>query len=219
MKLGLALPATEQRPDWPFVDSFIHALAHALTTMRIDIAYIRPMFPASFAASLDDVRNALVEQAFEEDCDKLLMLDTDQQYPVDLIPRMLAHDKPIVRACVHRRYPPFDPILLREDEQGRYYHIPDEEWMRGGLVKVDATGVAACGLFDMEVFENIEYPWFATDKKRGVGEDISFCRKAREAGYDIYVDCDLKVSHLAMFGIGEKFYNLYKAANGGGQVA
>jgi hypothetical protein len=215
IKLAIALPAQEEKPDWGFVDSLV------IMDKPYDWVYMRPTFPVSFPASLDDVRNNLVEQAFESDCTHILMLDTDQRYPRDTIARLFAHEKKIVRAQVHRRYPPFDPILLVSDDQGRYQHIPDEEWVRGGLIEVDATGVCACGLFDMEVFENVAHPWFETrNGPHGVvGEDVHFCEKAREAGYKIYVDCDLKVGHLAKFEIGEKFYNLYKAANGGGQVA
>jgi hypothetical protein len=208
VKLAIALPAKEQAPEWGFVDSLV------VMEKPFDWAYLRPTFPVDFAESLDDVRNSLIQQAFEADCTHILMLDTDQKYPQDLIRRMFAHNKPIVRARVHRRYPPFDPICLRMDPEGRYVHVPDEEWEAGGLVEVDATGVFACGLFDMIVFENISAPWCESDKKKGVGEDIAFCRKAREAGYKIYVDCDLEIPHLATFGIGAKFYNLYKAARG-----
>jgi len=208
IKLGIALPALDTKVDWGFVDSF------SVMDKPYDWEYLRPTFPVSFPASLDDVRNALVQQAFEADCTHLLPLDTDQKYPRDLISRLFAHGKKIVRAKVHRRYPPFDPILLRLNEDGRYIHVPDKEWMAGGLVKVDATGVMACALIDMEVFENVPYPWFYTDKKTGVGEDVSFCQKALAAGYEIFVDCDLQVGHLATFEIGTNFYNLFKKLGG-----
>jgi len=210
IKLAIALPCHEGHVDVRFMDSF------AIMEKPFDWVYMRPTFPQNFPASLDYVRNNLVAQAFEADCTHLLQLDTDQKYPRDLIPRLFSHGKKIVRAKVHRRYPPFDPILLRADAAGRYVHIPDEEWIHGGLVEVDATGVACCGLFDMEVFENIPAPWFETRKTKNgvVGEDVRFCEKARDAGYRIYVDCDLQVGHLATFEIGTKFYSLYKAARG-----
>ncbi|HQN18883.1 MAG TPA: hypothetical protein PKV86_07085 [Syntrophobacteraceae bacterium] len=215
IKLAIALPCHEGHVDVRFMDSF------AIMEKPFDWVYMRPTFPQNFPASLDDARNSLVMQAFEAECTHILMMDTDQQYPQDTIARLMSHNKPIVRARVHRRYPPFDPILLRRHENGLCVHIPDEEWMKGGLVEVDATGVCACGLFDMQVFENIPYPWFETvrkdlnDKEHTIiGEDVRFCEKAQEAGYQIFVDCDLEVSHLATFGITQKFYNLYKAARG-----
>ncbi len=214
IKLGIAIPAKEQRPDWPFVDSLTALIAHTIINCGCDIAYLRPSLPVDYPASIDDVRNNLVVQAFEEDCTQLLMIDSDETCPPDVFQRLFAHGKPIVRARVHRRYPPFDPILLRKNSAGQYEPVPDEEWTKGGLVRVDATGVAACGLFDMRVFENIPPPWFATVRTKDgvVGEDVYFCEQAIKAGYEIFVDCDLEIPHLAQFAITQKFYNLYKAA-------
>lgn len=57
------------------------------------------------------------------------------------------------------------------------------------------------------VFENIPRPWFETvfqrienqDKTREMfipyGEDFSWCKKARQAGYKIYLDPSIRVSH------------------------
>ena len=56
-----------------------------------------------------------------------------------------------------------------------------------------------------EVFEKVEQPWFAipysTTGGHYIGEDVFFCRKAREAGYEILVDHALsqEVKHIGTF--------------------
>ncbi|HOI96239.1 MAG TPA: hypothetical protein PK250_16155 [Syntrophobacter fumaroxidans] len=203
VKLAIAVPSPGTSVPTQFFESFA-AMQKPYGSVFLTLTDHR------YWLQIDGVRNNFVEQAFKANCTHIAMLDADQVYPVDTIPRLFAHGKKIVRAKVHRRGPPFDPILLRADAAGRYQHIPDEEWMNGGLVEVDATGVACCGLFDMEVFENIPYPWFEIDKERRIGEDIVFCRKAIKAGYEIWVDCDLEVQHLIELGAGRTLYEFYK---------
>jgi len=54
------------------------------------------------------------------------------------------------------------------------------------------------------VFEKIPYPWFYDDCIRigniigNRGDDISFCKKAHEAGFKIYIDPALRVGHEKM---------------------
>jgi GT2 family glycosyltransferase len=134
---------------------------------------------------------------------------------------MLAHDKDIVGATVHRRYPPFAPILYR-GEQGKYKYVPDDEKYSGELIEVDATGTG-CILYKMQVFLDVDYPWFVIgkDPKTGktIGEDIGLCIRLREKGFRIYVDTSLDVDHLSTFRVNRATYELFKkfSTNKGGQ--
>jgi len=126
----------------------------------------------------------------------LLMLDTDQVYPVDTLTKLLSHKVDVCGVRVHRRWMPFDPIFLR-GEIGKYESVSEEEAYSGDLIEIDATGTG-CLLFDMKVFDKIEKPWFAFDQVDGkpIGEDIYFCSKARKAGLRIFVDTSIEVGHL-----------------------
>ena len=132
MKLAIGLPAVSTMIYTAFLDSWVLMEKPAFV-------YCRPSFPAGPTSDICSIRNELVQQSLEHDVTKLLQLDTDQSYPSDLITKLLAHDLPIVAAKVHRRYPPFDPILNRGTVDN-FEQVPEEEWKEGGLVKVDATG-------------------------------------------------------------------------------
>jgi len=156
-----------------------------------------PQFPhGPFSGSLADARNSLVEQAQMTGAKYLLMLDTDQVYPVDTLTKLLSHKVDVCGVRVHRRWMPFDPIFLR-GEIGKYESVSEEEAYSGDLIEIDATGTG-CLLFDMKVFDKIEKPWFAFDQVDGkpIGEDIYFCSKARKAGLRIFVDTSIEVGHL-----------------------
>ena len=143
IKLGIALPNTSETYPSKFVDSFC-----AITKPKH--LYIRP----TSQGPIDTVRNDLVLLALMNECTHIWMADTDQVYPQDVLMRMLEHDKDIIAAKVHRRRPPYDPILYR-GTLDNFTNVPDEEWSKGELIEVDATGFGSV-LIKMSVFESIE---------------------------------------------------------------
>jgi len=202
IKLGIALPNVQDTYPSEFVDSFCQITKPAHL-------YLKP----NGGGPIDAVRNDLVQKALMCDCTHIWMTDTDQVYPQNVLMRLLSHDVDIVAAKVHKRYPPYDPILLR----GTLDHfdvVPDEEWSKddGKLVEVDATGFGSV-LINMEVFEKIGRPWFNFDlynSKEPVGEDIGFYTKAKAAGYRVFVDCSIKIGHLVRMTVTEESYFAYK---------
>jgi hypothetical protein len=97
---------------------------------------------------------------------------------------------------------PVKPVAMMDNdgEIGRVYTAPDSE----GLQPVDYIGMGVM-MVKREVFEKVEAPWFAipysTIGQHYIGEDVFFCRKAREAGYEVLVDHDLshQVKHIGTF--------------------
>lgn len=160
---------------------------------------------------IDTLRNDLVEKAMTLGATHLIMMDTDMDYHPDTIPRLLSHKLPVVGALCYRRYPPFDPIMLK-GSVGNYDSI--DEWDEGALVEVDATG-AGCLLFDMSIFRKMPRPWFNFRHMKtgeGIGEDIGFCSDLKEAGYKIFVDTTVPSGHLTTMCVNDATYRLYKSA-------
>ncbi len=212
MELAIGLPLTNDLCHSTFLDSFVRMRKPAFT-------YLRPRLPC--AAPIDKVRNSLAAQAMESGCTHLLMMDTDQSYPPDTIEQLLCHAArglDIVCAKVHRRYPPFDPLLLKHsegDSQFLYETMSIHEWHNKDLVEVDATG-CGCMLINMSVFDRIRPPWFEfradelpDGQLRLVGEDVSFCEKAKAAGIRIFVDASIKVGHIAAMMVTEETHFIH----------
>jgi len=201
VKLAIALPISEEKVHTQFFISF-------LGLDRPEDCHV--IFPKTqfHMSDLGKIRTHLCEQAISLGCTHILFMDTDQVYhDTDLIPRLLAHGKDIVGGKVHRRYPPFEPIL-NVDRQ----HVDDGIIDRGGLVEVDATGTG-CLLVRIDALNNIPKPWFemsVNDDGKPIGEDIGFCYKAKGVGYRIYVDCDVEIGHLALIQVGDSLYQLWK---------
>jgi len=204
VKLAVGLPITDAQVFTQFFLSFVSL------DMLADCRLIYPTTPSG-NSDIAKIRTGLCEEALQLGCTHLLMLDTDQVYhDKDLIPRLLAHKKDIVGGKVHRRYPPFEPIL---NVGG--YHVDDSEIEKGGLVRVDSTGTG-CLLIDLTKLENVGHPWFAPmpmEDGTMTGEDIGFCKKAAAAGLEIFVDCGVEIGHLANFQVNNALYQIWKKLN------
>lgn len=160
---------------------------------------------------IDTLRNDIVEKALDIGVTKLVMMDVDQVYDRKTMTKLLAHNLPVVGARVHRRYVPFDPIMLK---LGPERYDPITEWQEGELLEVDATG-AGCIMYDMEVFKKLKYPWFKfqtnPDNGMTIGEDIGFCQDLKAAGYRIFVDTSIEIGHLTTMVVNKATHDLYKA--------
>ena len=213
IRLAIAEPLTDTMVYSHFHFSSIRVITKYLIHLfesgkSIAIDYLTPKYPGQ----IDVIRNGLVEQALFFGCTHILFMDTDQIYSdFNMIEKLLAHNKPVVGAKVHRRYPPFDPLLLR-GSPGTLHSVPDEEIEEGGLVEVGATG-CGCILYDMNIFTEIDSPWFELtvgEHGQPIGEDVHFCEKLKEAGHKIYVDCSIDIKHLSLLAVDWGTYKLYK---------
>jgi hypothetical protein len=160
---------------------------------------------------IDTLRNDIVKKALAVGATSLLMCDVDMVYHPKTIPQLLSHRLPVVGAMSFRRYPPFDPIMLKVNGD-RYKSI--EEWEEGSLVEVDATG-AGCLMFDMQIFNKMPQPWFRfqinPDSGATIGEDVGFCQDLKAAGYKIFVDTSVPSDHLTTFAVNRQTHILYKS--------
>ena len=209
-KLAIAVPLTTNMLYPQFFFSFVkliteYMVALASSGKSINIEFLIPDFPGQ----IDAVRNNLVVNALYKGCTHILMLDTDQIYKSDnIVQTLLDHNKPVIGAKVHRRYFPYDPLLLK-GKINNFEMIPDDEIKPDGFntsLKVDATG-AGCILYNTDIFIKMiddDYfgKWF--ELKTGlngqpIGEDIGFCDRLKGYGVDIYVDCSIDIGHITLF--------------------
>lgn len=155
-------------------------------------------------------RNTIVREFLTTNREWLWMLDTDMVFGSDTLQKLLDADREIVGALCHgfNKDGESFPVMHEFTETGmrRIASYPDNE-----LVEVDATG-AACLLVHRDVLAKMEanadndlYPWFQEGRTLGgleVGEDVCFCLKAKEQGYQIYVHTGIKCGHKKSVVIG-----------------
>ena len=143
-------------------------------------------------------REVIVEKAIEMGSTHLIFIDADMTFEPDALRRLFERGKEIIGVATHLRQLPLVSTLKKQlgDEPEIWEETPD------GLVKCAGAGTGFL-LIDLSVFKKLSKPWFffeSNDKGELVlGEDMWFCKKARDAGYDIWADLTVKVGHLGEY--------------------
>jgi GT2 family glycosyltransferase len=181
---------------------------HGLTFVSLlGLALRRRYFLQVIGRPVDQARNELAEAALEvREVTHLLWIDDDMVFGPDAASRLLEHDLPIVGGLYYNRRDPWQPLLLRELSSGGQYGWVYEHGP--GLVDVDATG-AGFLLTKREVYEKIRptlasgdgfFSYLTVEDAAGElqvrSEDVSFCVRAKEAGYSLAVDTDVEIGHV-----------------------
>jgi hypothetical protein len=135
--------------------------------------------------------------------DKLLWIDSDIEWDVSVVERLLSHRLDIIGAMM--------PVnsqgvvgAMRLNEMREPATLTWTDFMlEGEPVQVDgiALGMAA---ISYGVMEGMRRPWFKIRQTRisgvefpvNMGEDYSFCLNAKDAGFLVWVDPLAKVRHV-----------------------
>ena len=161
-------------------------------------------------------RNNLASMAVQNECDYVLWLDSDMIFPPDVLQKLLEDREKgdIITGVYYRRVKPFKPVLYSKLE------INDEgcDWLGyDDYPTDDLFEVAGCGfgcvLTPTNVFLDVAQKFgdmFAPIN--GVGEDLSFCWRAKQCGYKIMADPSIQCGHVGHYVVDRQFFETYKVA-------
>jgi len=150
-------------------------------------------------------RNSLVVPALHRAADYIYWLDADT---VPRSPRSSVEAlRVLYEACKDEGFDIVSGLHLAKNtrqpcayrlKEGRYKPVSLEE-IGGNLYGVDAVGMGCC-LMKAEVFGRVRSPWFKCDDQfEDYGEDVGFCRRAKEAGFGVFVHPGAVFDHIGLF--------------------
>lgn len=150
-------------------------------------------------------RERLAEEALKDGADAILWVDSDMRFPKDALEILLSRDLPIVGVNATTRRFPVKPTALDIDPETNELVKVDSKG-KAGLEQVMGVGFGMI-LIKKEVFEATQKPWFwfeQTDKGGIIGEDIYFCAKAFDAGFQSVIDHELSmhIRHIGTYEYG-----------------
>ena len=158
-----------------------------------------------------DARETIAQKFLESEADALMFIDSDMTFHSASIEYLARHNKPFVTAKAFKRVHPYQPCFyskLEPAENGEWYMESPVEYGEG-LLRIEGAGMA-CALIRREAFEAIDPPYFFP--KVGLGEDLSFCLKLKDAGVEMFLDTTIQFGHLAQVAIMEShFKEVYEA--------
>jgi len=142
-------------------------------------------------------RNEIAAEALRQQADYVLYVGDDVLVPPDIIDRLRAHREAMVTGVYWTKAYPSQPYLWQGLQKG-----PCLDWTMGEYFPVDWAGCDAL-LVATEVFRAVPYPWFSLDWKFEedqpicplATEDLYFYTKARQAGFQLYVDTAVQCDH------------------------
>jgi hypothetical protein len=155
-------------------------------------------------------RERLAEEALKWGAEYLMWVDSDMRFPKDTLEEMLKHNVDIVGVNATTRREPIKPTALNLVIQNEKEHswIPIDSLNNNGIEKCTAVGFGFT-LVKADVFKKVSRPWFNvmwSDHGAIIGEDIHFCIKCQDTGYDVYVDHDTsrQIGHIGTRSFGWK---------------
>lgn len=203
-----------------FTKSLWNLLAHDVAHNR----YLRGAIAHYAGPNLSTPRNEVVRRFLQTDCTHLFFVDSDMTFGKDTVDRLLEVDAPIVSGlCFGQRIHvagglSFFTVMFRRDDNG-FYRVDD--YPPDTVIDVDAVG-AACLLIRRDVLEDLHdhhpdpWPWFAEEQSGEVvyGEDVTFCLRARDAGWPVKVHTGVKTGHMKAHEVTEDTYRAWRASSG-----
>ena len=205
MKIFIAVPSMDQVPA-PFAQSLA-------TLNRVGDC----MVGFQIGSLIYDSRNNLARRAIQAESDYVLWLDSDMVFNPDMLQRLFESKEKtgaaIVSGLYFRRVPPFSPVVFNKLEiNGKRC-----EWTEFDEIPPEPFEVGGCGfgcvLMDTDVLIDV----FAREGDlfgpiNGVGEDLSFCYRARKWGHNIICDPTIPLGHVGTTVINREFFNVYHKA-------
>lgn len=203
-KVMIGVPCQSGQVSVEFTNSLLLEFIRALGQNII----ITPMYYTG-GSILPLARNAILSEFFASDFDDLVFIDSDQGWEPGAVCKIVSHPVDLVGGAVR---------LKKDEEQYAVAWKNEKElWAdKNGLIEVDGLGTgflrisrkAATDL--IAAHHHLSYSdgttlgnaWALFDSGlengRYYGEDMWFCKLAKKAGFKIYLDPEIKFTHVGI---------------------
>lgn len=168
-----------------------------------------------------DARNQVSQMAIKQGFDYVLWIDSDMTFEPDMMERMFESigDKQLLTALCFSRRPPFKPCIYSDIDvkNDGMAALPIAktlyDYPRDQIIEVAACGFA-CVLQKVEMIDVMTttygVPFFPI---AGLGEDLSYCYRAKQLDYKMYADTSIKIGHIMRMSVDENFRdNVFQGA-------
>ena len=162
-----------------------------------------------------DSREKIVQFAEKENADWILFVDSDMILPSDVLlkfvnSRLDEKELDFVGGMCFKRTQPFQPCFYTKARINPETKKPILEtpinFPESGMLEVEGMGMA-CTFIRKNAWkkikqkhENMFFPY------PGIGEDLSFCTRARMEGIKMYVDLSVNVGHISQMEIRKEHF-------------
>lgn len=161
-----------------------------------------------------DARNKLAAEALDDEADRILWLDSDMGFSIDLMQRLAeGMDSGLDFVCgiyVKRQLPTSPCIyskIVRDDDHPNGLAWVYTDYPKNQLFEIGGSGFGAVMMSTKmlkDVYDTYGQPF--NPIPGGLGEDLAFCWRAKQLGYKLYCDSRIKVDHIGLYPYSEANY-------------
>ena len=162
-----------------------------------------------------DARNNLAKQAVNGGFDRMLWLDSDIVFDPDLMVRLAKHlddGYEYVSGLYFKRQYPTEPVCFKtitQVQEGKELvtkALVYKDYPKNQLFEVDATGFGAV-MITTDLIKRVQDKYgLPFSPQLGLGEDMSFCWRAKQVGAKLYCDSSIKLKHIGSIAYTEQTY-------------
>lgn len=193
----------------PSMDSVAAGFAQSLATLnkfgQCSVSFI-------CGSLIYDARNKLAAQAMKIEADYVMWFDSDMIFSPDTMIKLFEtmgkhEDAGLVSGLYFRRSSPYSPVAFQTfDIVDGKAEFTNYEGELVGVHEVGGVGFG-CVLVKADVlFECFAQYGDCFSPIAKVGEDLSFCWRAKQLGYKTYLNCDVKCGHVGHVIVTEELY-------------
>ena len=152
-------------------------------------------------------RNTIVQKFLAtKSADYLMMIDSDIVPPPNIL-NIVDFKKDIITLLMFvQQKGMIIPLFLKRNKDGVY--DAGDYLNKSGLQEADATGTG-CIVISRKVLETIKHPFenvYDADGVKTLGNDLSFCQRAKKEGFGVWVHLDYICGHIAKLDLKDQFY-------------
>ena len=188
----------------PALDTMPTQTAYAMLSLKRDCP---SRFSFIVRASCHDARNLLAREAVESGADRVLWIDSDMAFGDDLMIRLgedLDAGWDMVCGIYFKRELPVTPVIYSRFDMQRQKAVPYSDYPKDTIFPIAGCGFGAV-MMTTELLTRLgDYPFSPLPR---LSEDLSFCKRAGDAGARIACDSRIKVGHVGLITYGEQMYD------------
>ena len=200
MKLLIAIPTNDQMPF-----QFVESLTKLIRKLDADGIEYEVAFQGGTLVYVG--RDKLALKAIGGNYTHVLWLDADMVFTEDLLDDLMDAGKDFVTGIAHSRRAPYTTCLFTEI-------FPGVVRFKGDYPRV-AFKIAGCGmacvLMSVEVIKSVwAHHGTAFFPTRELGEDLAFCKRAADLGFEIWAEPSVKLGHVGHLVIYPDYQEFYR---------
>lgn len=153
-------------------------------------------------------RDKLAKRAIEGNYTHVLWLDSDMVFTEDLLDDLMYSGKPFVTGIAHARRAPHVSCIFKQIFPGI------DRWegheYPSGAFKIAGCGFA-CVLVETRIIKAVyDANGTAFFPMRELGEDLAFCKRATDLGFEIWAEPSVWLGHIGHITVYPEYQDVYE---------